>query len=98
MTIARPSAIVKRQRLFAVDVLAGLNRVDGRQGVPVIGRADHDRIHVLIVEQPTIIRILGASVADAGLGLAKAIAIDVAHGNDIPKVLPMMARPSGRSR
>ncbi len=39
-----------RQRLLAVDVLAGLAGQDGRDRVPVVGRGDHDGVDILAVE------------------------------------------------
>ena len=35
---------------FDVDVLAGLQRPDGRQRVPMVGRCDDDGVDVLVVE------------------------------------------------
>src|SRR5262249_8986938 len=37
----------QRQRLLAVDVLAGLARLDSRDGVPVVRRGDDDGVDVL---------------------------------------------------
>src|SRR5262249_21949335 len=43
-------ADVMADRLFHVDVLAGLQGPDGRQGVPVIGRGDGDDIDILVFD------------------------------------------------
>ena len=37
--------------LFAIDVLAGLAGPDGGERVPVVGRGDGDRVHVLVGEE-----------------------------------------------
>ena len=42
-------------RLFAVDVLAGLHRVDRHLGVPVVGRGDQDGVDILAVEDLAIV-------------------------------------------
>ena len=41
----------QRQRLLAIDVLAGLRRQDDGHGVPVVRRADQDGVDVLAIEQ-----------------------------------------------
>ena len=46
------------QRLLAVDVFAFAERVDGDEGVPVIGHGDGDGVNVFVIEQ-------GAEVAVA---------------------------------
>ena len=46
----RPFAQHERQRLLDVDVLAGAQRRDGHERVPVIGRGDDHRVDVLAVE------------------------------------------------
>ena len=49
------------QRLFAVDILFGIRRHDGRHRVPMIRCADNDRIHRLVVEDiPKIVVSLAA--------------------------------------
>ena len=45
----------QRQRLFHVDVFAGVQRVDGAAGVPVIGSRDQHRIDVFRVQQLAMI-------------------------------------------
>ena len=56
-TIAWPSAMVRRQRLLAVHVLARLAGVDRDQRVPVVGRGDDDRVDVLVVEQLAVVGV-----------------------------------------
>ena len=45
----------QRQRLFAVDVFAGPQGVEGDLHVPVVGRADGDDLHILAIEQFAIV-------------------------------------------
>ncbi len=45
----------QRERLFAVDVLAGLHRLDRDLRVPVIGRGDHHRVDVFAIEDLAIV-------------------------------------------
>lgn len=45
------------QRLFAVDVFAGLHRLDRQLGVPVVGRDDRHDVDVLAVENAAIIAV-----------------------------------------
>ena len=47
----------QRQRLFAVDVLAGQHRFDGDLRVPVIRRGDHHRVDVFAVEDLAIVLV-----------------------------------------
>ena len=47
----------QRQRFFAVDVLAGRQRVDGDLDVPMVGHADDDRLHVLAIEHLVVVLI-----------------------------------------
>ena len=47
----------QRQRLFAIDVLAGLERRQRDLGVPMVGRADRDRFDVLAIEQLAIVLV-----------------------------------------
>ena len=54
----------ERERLLAVDVLAGLHGVDADLGVPVVGRADDDGVDVLAVEDLAVVLV------DVGLALA----------------------------
>ena len=60
------------QRLFAIDILAGLHRVDGDFRVPVVGRDDRDHVDVLAVEHPAVI----AADVDFPLSLRSLIFFD----------------------
>ena len=55
--ICLPSSMVKRQRLLAVHVLAGLHRLDGDLRVPVVGRADGDDVDVLAIEHLAVVGV-----------------------------------------
>ncbi len=46
-----PFPNVVRNGLFDVHILAGLTRPDRDQGMPVIGRGDHDGINVCLLQQ-----------------------------------------------
>ena len=55
-----PFADVVADRLLDVDVFAGLQSPDGRQGVPVIGRGDADDVDGLVVQDAAnVLLILG---------------------------------------
>ena len=45
------------ERLLAVDVLAGLDRVDRHDRVPVVGRRDVDRVDVRVLEEAAVVRV-----------------------------------------
>ena len=62
-------ADVVADRLLDVDVLAGLHRPNGRQGVPVVRRGDRDDVDRLVVKRL-------ADVADE-LGLAALLRLDL---------------------
>ena len=47
----------RREGLLAVDVLAGLDRVDRHDRVPVVGRGDADGVHVWIREQRLVVLV-----------------------------------------
>ena len=56
-----------RRRFLDVDVFAGLERPDRRQRVPVIRGGNHDRIHVLVVEDaPEVLDEAGLEGRDVG--------------------------------
>ena len=68
-----PPGLVDRvaHRLFAIDVLARLHRVDRHLGVPVVGGADHDGVDVLAVEEPAVVLgdlLLVVDIEPAALG------------------------------
>jgi hypothetical protein len=50
----------QRQRLLAVDVLAGLERLDGHLRVPVVGRGDEHAIEGLVVDEVAEVLVLAS--------------------------------------
>jgi hypothetical protein len=60
---------VVRQRLLAIDVLAGAQRGEHRDRVPVVGRGDADRVNVLA----------GDEFAEIVIGRAAAVPIESIH-------------------
>ena len=64
---------------FDVDVLARGNRVQCDRLVPVIGRADHDRIDLAIVQDAPVIRHFGRRRRGNLSCLQEARLVDVAH-------------------
>ena len=59
MNFNKPLAFVdgQRERLFAVNILAGLHRSHGNQRVPVINRAADDGVNILSLQQPAKVGI-----------------------------------------
>jgi hypothetical protein len=53
-----------RQRLFAVDVFAGLAGQDGGDGVPVVGSRDEDRVDILAIQDAAEIGVALGRPAD----------------------------------
>ena len=97
--VAERAALGDRERggLLQVDVLAGLDGRDRRQRVPVVGRADHDGVHVLAREQVAVVavgphalvrlaRLLRVVAVDQRLRVLDTAAVEVAHGQD-PRLL-----------
>src|SRR5262249_7974807 len=89
-------ADVVADRLLNVDILAGLQRPDGGQGVPVIGRGDRDDVNVLVFDYPAQVLLelgrhaLGLlDLLDRVLGKS---GVAVAHGGDDAIVLAGKAR------
>ena len=59
--------------LFAIDILAGLHRLDGHVGVPVVGRDDDDHVDGLVGDD---LAEVGFRLADAGeLGAVRLVPI-----------------------
>ena len=84
--IADHLALFDRQRegLLAVDVLAGLQSIDGDLRVPVVGSADGDHIDVLAVERaPMVAGRLGPPLAEPPARARRALVIDVGDGDDV---------------
>src|SRR5438445_1770921 len=56
-------------RLLHVDVLPGLHREQRSRRVPVVGRCDHERVHVLVLERLTkVAQAFGSLALGAGDG------------------------------
>ena len=77
-----------RQRLLAIDVLAGANRGHRGDGVNVVGRADRDRVDVLglLVEHHAKI-LVAPRLGNAANEPAPRGVVDVAQGDDVGAVL-----------
>src|SRR5262249_38570811 len=73
----------QRQRLLAVDVLALAHRLDGHEGVPMVGRGDEDGAQVLAGEQFAEVVVAGhvphPALAQLARGAIAVAVIDVAH-------------------
>src|SRR4029453_13357263 len=82
----------ERERLLAIDVLAGPHGGDGDGGMPVVRRADGDGVDVAVAEQLAVvgedlaITVVVARVDDVGgkFGIGP---VHVAHGNHAHAVL-----------
>src|SRR5205823_6484922 len=70
-------------RLFHVDMLAGLHGEQRRRRVPMVGRGDHERVHVFVLERlAEVAQAFGSfalSAGDGGDALGEHQRIDVAH-------------------
>ena len=73
----------QRERLLDVDVLAGLERVDRLQRVPVVGRRDDDRVDVAPVEKPPVVLELLRRAADLRGGEVEVRLPQVADRHDL---------------
>src|SRR5205814_704142 len=71
------------ERLFDVDVLAGLQRVDRYRLVPVIGRGDDHGVDVAAVEHLTVIGKDGGLAVRPRARALGASRIGVADGDDV---------------
>ena len=72
-----------RDRLLDVDVFARAHRVDSHGDVPVIGRADHDRIDIGLFQQ---LAVIGELARFGRYFLARFLAVrfvDIADGHDL---------------
>ena len=78
-----------RDRLLDVDVLAGRHGVERHGLVPVVGRADHDRVDRAIVEDAAVVGDLGGSGAGDLGGLEHARLIDVADRHQLVAGQPL---------
>ncbi len=74
-------------RLFHVDVLAGHHRLDRRQGVPVVGSRNNDRVDILAIEHGTVVACGIGRVSfcflDPFRGLAGVPIIDVGNRDEL---------------
>ena len=59
----------ERQRLFAVNILAGLHRLDGDLGMPMVRCDDGDDVDVLAIEYLAVIALDGDFDIFSGIGL-----------------------------
>ena len=76
------------QRLLAVDVLAGLHRLDRDFGMPMIGRRDDHSFDVLTLQQFAIVGIEPRLAAgEFSVSLLRVSSIDVADRDKISKFL-----------
>ncbi|MFO0927219.1 MAG: hypothetical protein U0736_09295 [Gemmataceae bacterium] len=73
----------ERQRLLAVDVLAGLAGVDRLQRVPVVRGDDHHRVEVGPLQQLAVVVVLLGLAADLGGGEVEVRLVDVADRRDL---------------
>ena len=85
---------VVRERLLAVHVLAGVDRGDGGDGVPVVRRGDDDGVDVLVgdefaevgVGRATLeggLLVLAVAFFDGLLGVFAAVGVHVADAHDL---------------
>ena len=93
----------ERRRLLQVHVLARFDRGDRDERVPVVRRADHDGVHVLVREQLPVVEVardavvglaglLAVVAVDERLGVFHPPAVEVAHGDDPGRVVLPDAR------
>ena len=98
-----------RQRLLAVDVLAGPDRRHRGDGVDVVGRADRDGVDVLGFLVEHLAEVLVSPRLREGLERAgRAVVVDVAQGDDVgaeladvamsPPPMPPQPMPATLSR
>lgn len=77
--------------LFDVDVLAGLQPVDGHGRVPVVGRGDGDGVDIFLVEDATEVFVCRGRAAHGLLRVGgefrEGVAVDVADVSDMRSIL-----------
>jgi hypothetical protein len=78
-------ALVDRvgQRFLAVDVLAGIERVETRTHVPVIGRGDDDGVDVLAVEDAAVVACAQRAIAEQLPGALEVAVVTRCGGDDL---------------
>jgi len=75
-----------RHRLFAIHILADLERGDGHLPVEVDGRGDHNSVDIFPVEQLPILGVSIGRVACGGSGIDSGLErsrIDIANGDHL---------------
>ncbi len=73
-----------RERLLAVDVLAGPAGHDRLQRVPVVGRGDQHRVDIRLIEDLAEVTVRGRLAAEQlRVGLLHRGLRDIAHGGDL---------------
>ena len=77
----------QRQRLFAIDVLAGIERGQRDGGVPMVGRADRHGFDVFSLQQFAIVFVDIGFFEMLCLGRIGVLAIDIANRHDVGSVL-----------
>ena len=77
----------QRERLFAVNVLAGFHGRNCNQGMPMVGRGNHDRINGLVVQQIAKVLVNGYHLARLRLdglgGFLTMELVDIADGDHV---------------
>ena len=78
-----PAALAheQRQRLFHIHIFPRRAREHRHQRVPVVGRRNHDRLHVSVVEQPAEVGESPTPTADQFPPLVPSSAVRVADGH-----------------
>ena len=86
-----------RHRLFAIDGLAGIQRVDRHAAVPMLGRGDRDVIDFLDFQQLAIVlhRLRRADGLCSLLG-PRQPAIGHGHGLDVVRLFQLVDRAEMR--
>ena len=80
---AGPFVDAADHRLLAVDRLARLHGVDRHPGVPVVGHADQDGVHILAAEDVAIIDVGLDPAAEDFLGVSPPALVQVAGGDQL---------------
>ncbi len=75
-----------RQRLLAVDVLAGVQGVDRLRRVKAVGRGDADHVDVLVGQEGLVLHVHLRPAGRAAGGF-QAGPIDIAHGHRLGNAL-----------
>ena len=82
---------VDADRLLDVNINAGLDGRDHRQGMPVVGRGDQDDVEVFFLEHLAVVGerarslLRGLAVGDDVGGLGQHLLVDVAQRDDLDR-------------